>query len=105
MQLRHNISLPRFHEYLAKKRVISHDWGVDTTGDEVIVTWEDLNTTLWAGVIPTFTAHYSAHSSIMTHLHASYKRNTGKRGMAFNAQVSRVLIDMVSPRVCLLLAL
>ena len=89
LQIRHKINLPRFHEFLSKKRVVFHDWGVDTTGDDVVASWEDPSTTRWAGVVPRFTAHYSAHSAIMTHVTAFYNRNHGKKGVAFNAQELR----------------
>ena len=50
-QIRHKISLARFNDYLqmSKKRLVYHNWKVDTTGDAVEVAWEDLDTTKWAG--------------------------------------------------------
>jgi hypothetical protein len=89
LQIRHKISLPRFNDYLQmnKKRLIFHDWRVDTTGDDIEVCWEDLDTSKWAGVVPRFTAKYSAHTSTIATVTVMYQRNMGKSGIAFNAQV------------------
>jgi hypothetical protein len=50
-QIRHKISLARLNEFLAlpKKRVVYHDWKVETVGDDIEVCWDDLETTKWAG--------------------------------------------------------
>jgi hypothetical protein len=52
LQIRHRISLVRLNEFLAlpRKRVVYHDWKVDTTGDDVEVCWDDYETSKWAGV-------------------------------------------------------
>ncbi len=39
------------------------------------------------GVIPRFTARYSAHSSMINTVTCTYMRNLGKSGISFNAQV------------------
>ena len=63
LQIRHKISLARFSDYIqsSRKRLIYHDWKVDTTGDDVEVCWEDLDPAKWAGnvtLIPTLADVY-----------------------------------------------
>jgi len=96
----------RLADFMAAKKLHAEDWDVRPINDRIIVSWEEVDKTLWGGTYPRIQLEYSAHLGIIHAVTCTYHKNRAKEDQAFNPAVSMqaithavTLVWLTPPRV------
>merc|ERR1711934_875018 len=74
----------RLADFMAAKKLHAEDWDVRPINDRIIVSWEEVDKTLWGGTYPRIQLEYSAHLGIIHAVTCTYHKNRAKEDQAFN---------------------